>query len=175
MKKIAPLLFIFIFLVGCVDEGIDNSKTTNNTSSEISSEESTSIAESSTTQEDELDFKVEAENNAKEYPASAGKILYDKKDNKFKGMNYFFEGEIIGDIKLNNVTSGEAWLVKNSDGYVMPVEYDYFKANQGDNVKIWGTLSGLQFSSSDLGVENVVGATGSMHAMSVEVNGETQY
>lgn len=122
-----------------------------------------------------LDYQKEGNQNATDYPADSASILFDNDKNKFKGMNYFFEGEIIGEVKLKNVTDGKAWLVKNTNGYVMPIEYSYFNASEGDQVKVWGTLSGLKFSNSDLKVDNVVGATGSMHAMSVEVNGETQY
>ena len=122
-----------------------------------------------------LDYQKEGMENAKEYPAKAGAMLYDKNERKFKGMNYYFEGEIIGDVFLNDIAGGNAWLVRNSEGYVMPVEQSYFKAEKGDNVKVWGTLSGLGYSNSDLNVDNVVGATGSMHAMGVEVNGEIQY
>lgn len=122
-----------------------------------------------------LDYQKEGMKNADMYPAAPGSILFDKKERKFQGMNYYFDGEIIGEVKLNNVTDGKAWLVKNSNGYVLPVEHSYFEASNGDKVKIWGTLSGLQFSNTDLGVDNVVGATGSMHALSVERNGETLY
>lgn len=122
-----------------------------------------------------LDYQNEGMRNADMYPAAPGSILFDKKARKFQGMNYYFDGEIIGEVKLKNVTDGNAWLVKNSNGYVLPVEYSYFEASKGDKVKIWGTLSGLQFSNTDLGVDNVVGATGSMHALSVERNGETLY
>lgn len=122
-----------------------------------------------------LDYQNEGMRNADMYPAAPGSILFDKKERKFQGMNYYFDGEIIGEVKLKNVTDGNAWLVKNSNGYVLPVEYSYFEASNGDKVKIWGTLSGLQFSNTDLGVDNVVGATGSMHALSVERNGETLY
>lgn len=122
-----------------------------------------------------LDYQKEGMKNADMYPAAPGSILFDKKERKFQGMNYYFDGEIIGEVKLKNVTDGKAWLVKNSNGYVLPVEHSYFEASNGDKVKIWGTLSGLQFSNTDLGVDNVVGATGSMHALSVERNGETLY
>lgn len=122
-----------------------------------------------------LEYQKEGMKNAGMYPAAPGSILFDKKERKFQGMNYYFEGEIIGEVKLKNVTDGKSWLVKNSNGYVLPVEYSYFEASNGDKVKIWGTLSGLQFSNTDLGVDNVVGATGSMHALSVERNGETLY
>ena len=137
--------------------------------------ENEKTTEDSSAESNLLDYQKEGIENSKSYPASSGKILFDNSKNQFKGMNYYFEGEIIGNVKLKNVTDGKAWLVKNSEGYVMPIEHNYFEATDGDKVKVWGTLSGLKFSNSDLKVDNVVGATGSMHAMSVEVNGETQY
>jgi hypothetical protein len=122
-----------------------------------------------------LDYQIEGIENANTNPAKPGVMLYDKSETYFKGMNYFFEGEIIGTTTLENVTSGNAWLVKNTNGYVMPIEYYNFSAVQGDSIKVWGTLSGLGYASSDLGVDNVVGVAGSMHALSVEINGKIAY
>ncbi|WP_430609733.1 hypothetical protein [Enterococcus sp. DIV0876] len=122
-----------------------------------------------------LDYQEEGMDNASANPAEPGAMLYDKTESKFKGMNYYFEGEIVGEINLENVSDGNAWLVKNENGYVMPVEYYYFSANKGDSVKVWGTLSGLGYSSKDFGVDNVVGVAGSMHALAVEINGNMEY
>ena len=126
-------------------------------------------------EEDELDFKEECEANAKEYPAGPGKILYTKGDNLFTGMGYYFKGEIVKfDIIDNSVGDPSVWLVKNDAGYVMPIQHEYFIADIGDVVEVWGTLSGNGYEKVD-GVDNVVGITGSMHAMQVTINGEEQY
>ncbi len=117
------------------------------------------------------DFRAVCENNVEQNPAGAGRILFDNEQNKLKGMEYYFKGEVVGDVILETtVDSGEAWLVRNEAGYVMPIHKDRFEAETGDVVEVWGTLSGMKYAASDLGIENVVGATGSMHAIEVSVH-----
>ena len=163
MKKIV-FVFVVLFLIsGCSSASKKDTKTAKPSS------ENTEATEKSKEKES-LNYQEKGVKNSEKYPASAGKMLYDKSDHKFGGMNYFFEGEIIGTANIENITSGDCWLVKNSEGYVMPIEYDYFEANEGDEIKVYGTLSGNGYSSSDLGVDNIVGVTGSMHAIEVEIN-----
>lgn len=124
---------------------------------------------------EEIDFQTECEKNANEYPAKAGAILVSKGGHDFTGMSYYFKGEIIKfDVIENNVGNPSIWLVKNDNGYVMPIQHEYFEAEVGDVIEVWGTLSGDGYANVD-GVDNVVGQTGSMHAMMVSVNGEMQY
>lgn len=121
------------------------------------------------------DFKAECEKNAAEYPAKMGSILYTKGDYNFTGMKYYFKGEIVKlDLIESDVADPSVWLVKNEHGYVMPIQYDRFEAKVGDTVEVWGTLSGNGYANVE-GIDNVVGQTGSMHAMQVTVNGEEQY
>lgn len=119
---------------------------------------------------EELPFKKECEENAEKHPAKAGAMLYTKGKHNFTGTKYYFKGEII---KLSIVDGDEIWLAKNDNGYVMPVDYDRFKAGIGDTVEVWGTLSGDGYTIDD-DVDNVVGQTGFIHAMMAAVNGEEQ-
>lgn len=122
------------------------------------------------------DFQLKAEANAQEYPAKPGAVLYNNaNNNNFIGMGYYFVGEIIDFNTIeNNVGDSSVWLVKNDEGYVMPVQHEFFEAKLGDVVEVWGTLSGNGYARIE-GVDNVVGQTGSIHAMMVTVNGERQY
>ncbi len=118
----------------------------------------------------EESLKKEAEASAEKTPAAPGKILYTKGKYDFTGVKYYFEGEIVA---TTVVDSKKAWLVKNKVGYVMPIISDvvYDEANVGDKVKVWGTLTGDGYQASDFGVENVVGMTGSMILVQVNING----
>ncbi len=119
----------------------------------------------------EASFKSVCEENANKYPAKAGAILYTKGDYDFTGMNYYFKGKIIKfDTIETNIGTPNVWLVKNENGYVMPIQHEYYKASIGDKVEVWGNLSGNGFANAE-GIENVVGQTGSIHAMQVAVNG----
>ncbi|NLY31597.1 MAG: hypothetical protein GX065_02195 [Firmicutes bacterium] len=90
-------------------------------------------------------------------------------------MDYYFTGEIIQlNIIENSVGDPSVWLVRNEHGYVIPIQHSYFEAKVGDTVEVWGTLSGNGYTNVE-GVGNVVGQTGSMHAMLVTVNEEPQY
>lgn len=125
--------------------------------------------------EETFDFKTECEENAKIHPATIGAVLVTKGKHDFTGMKYYFKGEVIGkDIIENNVGEPSVWLVKNEDGYVMPIQHEQFNAEIGDEVEVWGTLSGNGYSTPE-GVDNVVGETGSIHAFMATVNGEEQY
>lgn len=125
---------------------------------------------------EDKDFKTLCEENSAKHPAKAGAVLYNNDSHKeFKGMKYYFEGEIVGFSTIeNNVGNPSIWLVKNNEGYVMPIQHEYFEAGEGDIVQVWGTLSGNGYAKIK-GIDNVVGQTGSIHAMIVTVNGEEQY
>ncbi|EKB1221325.1 hypothetical protein ONC83_002890 [Listeria monocytogenes] len=114
-------------------------------------------------------FKTEAEQGSKKYPAESGEILYTKGNNDVTGQKYYFSGNIIQKLEVD----GElAWLVKNQNGYVMPVFAETFKASVGDKVDIWGTLTGDGYQASDFRVDNVVGMTGAMRIIQLNINGK---
>ena len=120
--------------------------------------------------EKEPSVKDKAELNAEKFPAGPGSTLVTKGDHNFTGMDYYFRGEVIKiTIIENSVGNPSAWLVKNDKGYVMPIQHDGFEASEGDMVEVWGTLTGNGYSNFE-GIDNVVGETGSMHAITVEVN-----
>lgn len=123
---------------------------------------------------EKLTFKEECEKNAAEYPAKMGAILYTKGDYNFTGMKYYFKGEVVRITTIENIGNPSVWLVKNEHGYVMPIQHDRFKAEVGDIVEVWGTLTGNGYANAE-GIDNVVGQTGSMHAIQVTVNGEEQF
>ncbi|SMB95338.1 hypothetical protein SAMN00017405_0384 [Desulfonispora thiosulfatigenes DSM 11270] len=138
--------------------------------------EETEITEDNIKSEGEKkpDFKAECEKNAENHPAKAGAVLVTKGDYDFTGMDYYFKGELIQKTTIDNIGDSSAWLVKNENGYVMPIQHSYFNAEIGDKIEVWGTLSGNGYSNVE-GIDNVVGETGSMHAMLLTVNGEEQY
>ncbi|ONK21217.1 hypothetical protein BLX87_23090 [Bacillus sp. VT-16-64] len=128
-------------------------------------------------EEQEKDFVTEAEANAEAYPAKPGAMLYDKTEEKFKGMNYHFKGELVKVEKVEGLFGNmeDAFLVKNENGYIMPIFPPYeMSASAGDEIEVWGPLSGDGYASSDLGVDNVVGVAGAMNATRVDINGEMQ-
>ncbi|WGT38096.1 hypothetical protein QH639_20070 [Lysinibacillus sp. 1 U-2021] len=119
----------------------------------------------------------EGERNAEQYPAKAGSMLYDKTESKFKGMEYYFKGEVVGVKSLEGLFGNmeDTLLIKNDQGYVLPVFPPYeIDVNIGDTVEASGPLSGDGYAASDLGVSNVVGMTGAMNATQVSVNGQIQ-
>lgn len=121
------------------------------------------------------DFKAVCEMNAQEHPAKMGVTLVTKGDYNFTGMKYYLAGEIIDKNVLEGaVGNPSVWMVRNENGYVMPIQHDRFDAEIGDEVEIWGTLSGNGYSNPP-GIDNVVGETGSMHAIMATINGEEQY
>jgi len=125
----------------------------------------------------EVVYQPDAIANAEEYPAKPGAMLYDKTESKFKGMNYHLKGELIKIEKVEGLfgVMEDALLVKNEQGYVMPIFPPYeVSASVGDEIEVWGPLSGDGYASSDLGVDNVVGMTGAMNATRIDVNGETR-
>jgi hypothetical protein len=115
--------------------------------------------------------------NAEENPAKPGAMLYDKTETKFKGMNYHFKGELVKKEKVQGLFDEmqDALLVKNEQGYIMPIFPPYeVTVDVGDEIEVWGPLSGDGYASSDLGVDNVVGMTGAMNAHLININGEMQ-
>lgn len=123
------------------------------------------------------DLADEAEKNAKVNPAEAGAMLYDKNEEKFKGMQYYFKGELIKTESVNGLFDNPsgALIVKNKEGYIMPIFPPYeIEVAEGDQIEVWGPLSGDGYSSSDLGVDNVVGIAGAINAVQIDINGERQ-
>lgn len=119
-----------------------------------------------------VDYKTEAKENAKKHPMSHGAMLYDKKEAKFKGMNYFVKGEVVKTMDMKHLISSEskAYLVKDSSGYILPVIPPYEEdVKVGDTIEAYGPLSGQGYSSTDLDVDNVVGITGLMNATEVKI------
>ncbi|MFS0576244.1 hypothetical protein AB1K83_11455 [Sporosarcina sp. 179-K 3D1 HS] len=127
--------------------------------------------------EEKPDLKTQSEANAIEHPPKPGAMLYDKTESKFKGMNYHFKGTLVKIEKLEGLFGKvtDALLVKNEQGYVMPIFPPYeVTTSEGDEIEAWGPLSGDGYASSDLGVDNVVGVAGAMNASLMSVNGEMQ-
>ncbi|EAH0887191.1 hypothetical protein D4W56_07765 [Listeria monocytogenes] len=116
-----------------------------------------------------VSFKAEAEQGSEMYPATAGKVLYNNDTTNITGQRYHFSGEIIQKLQVDGES---AWLVKNDVGYVMPVFSEDFDAAVGDNVEIWGTLTGDGYQASDFKVDNIVGMTGSMRIVQLNINGK---
>ncbi|PDG49980.1 hypothetical protein AWL34_15940, partial [Listeria monocytogenes] len=116
-----------------------------------------------------VSFKDEAEQGSERYTATAGKILYNNDTTNITGQRYHFSGEIIQKLQVDGES---AWLVKNDVGYVMPVFSEDFDAAVGDNVEIWGTLTGDGYQASDFKVDNIVGMTGSMRIVQLNINGK---
>lgn len=119
----------------------------------------------------------EGESNAEQYPAKPGAMLYDKTESKFKGMEYYFKGEVVAIKSLEGLFGNmeNAILIKNDQGYVLPIFPPYeIDVNIGDTLEATGPLSGDGYAASDLGVNNVVGMTGAMNATQISVNGEIQ-
>lgn len=116
-------------------------------------------------------LKEEAEANSKKYDAIPGAMLYTKGNTDVTGMKYYFEGKIVANTRIDGK---DAWLVKNKEGYVMPIiAHEVFKEGKtGDKVKVWGTLTGDGYEASKFNQDNVVGMTGSMHLIQVNVNGK---
>lgn len=127
--------------------------------------------------EEKPSMQEESVANAEENPAKPGAMLYDKTETKFKGMNYHFKGELVKVEKVEGLFGEmqDALLVKNEQGYVMPIfPPNEVTANVGDDVEVWGPLSGDGYASSDLGVDNIVGVAGAMNASLININGEMQ-
>ncbi|EHP7829823.1 hypothetical protein KP130_002081 [Listeria monocytogenes] len=116
-----------------------------------------------------VSFKDEAEQGSERYTATAGKILYNNDTTNITGQRYHFSGEIIQKLQVDGES---AWLVKNDVGYVMPVFSEDFDAAVGDNVEIWGTLTDDGYQASDFKVDNIVGMTGSMRIVQLNINGK---
>lgn len=119
-----------------------------------------------------LDLISEAEANAKEYPATPGKKLYDQ---EFKGMNYYFKGNLVKTELVEGLFGNmeEALLVKNENGFILVIFPPYeIEVAEDDEIEAWGPLSGDGYASTDLRVDNVVGVTGAMNAARIDVNGE---
>jgi hypothetical protein len=127
--------------------------------------------------EEKPSMQEESVANAEENPAKPGAMLYDKTETKFKGMNYHFKGELVKIEKVEGLFDEmqDALLVKNEQGYVMPIFPPYeVTVNIGDEIEVWGPLSGDGYASADFGVDNVVGMTGAMNAHLININGEMQ-
>lgn len=124
------------------------------------------------TQDIKQNLKTEAEANAQEFPAKPGAVLVTKGDFKFTGKKYYFKGTFVDYGAPEIFTEDNTWLVKNENGYVMPITMKPdMQANVGDEVEVWGTLTGEGFQTIP-GIDNVVGQTGQMIMMICNVNGE---
>lgn len=116
-----------------------------------------------------VSFKDEAEQGSEKYSATAGEVLYNNDNINVTGQKYHFSGDIIQKLQVDGES---AWLVKNDVGYVMPVFAEEFDADVDDNVEIWGTLTGDGYQASDFKVDNIVGMTGSMRIIQLNINGK---
>ncbi|MGX4669762.1 hypothetical protein JNUCC74_11195 [Cerasibacillus sp. JNUCC 74] len=200
MKRILFILMLLLVLAACGNETPDNTEdvvtddenVTQESSSEFGTEKKQESAETEDTDEetdevdegeaesgedqedDKNDNQLEGEANAEEHPATPGKKLYDE---EFIGMNYYFKGELVRIEKVEGLFGEmeDAFLVENEQGFVLVIFPPYeMSATVGDKVEAWGPLSGDGYTSSDLGVDNVVGVTGAMNAGRVNINGEIQ-
>lgn len=117
-------------------------------------------------------FEQQAESNAKAHPAKPAAKLFGE---EVKGLPYYFKGELIDKKQMEGLFGGldEAWLVKNENGYVMPVfPLATIESKPGDTIEVWGSLSGDGYANADLEVDNVVGMTGAINATTIKINGE---
>lgn len=136
-----------------------------------------SVTDKTESKSNQTSTMSKGESNANKYPAKPGAMLYDKTESKFKGMEYYFKGEVVGVKSLEGLFGNmeDALLIKNDQGYVLPVFPPYeIDVNIGDTVEVSGPLSGDGYATSDLGVSNVVGMTGAMNATQISVDGELQ-
>lgn len=176
MKKFILLLIALLLISGCTR--YENGKPVTEETPKQNQEDVQKEKDDSKSGEEtnETDPNAEAEANAIEYPAKPGAMLYDKTEEKFKGMNYHFKGELVKIEKVEGIAGMEnALLVKNEQGYIMPIFPPFeMDANVGDEIEVWGPLSGDGYASSDLGVDNVVGVTGSVNATKITINGVVQ-
>lgn len=174
MKKLIVIGVSLFLLLGC-QRYSDGKPVEEKETEKPKEEQSEDQTEKESKKEETVDNRAEAEANAKENPAAPGKMLYDKSESKFKGMQYHFKGEFIKKMKVEGLAGQmeNALLVKNDKGYVMPIFPPYdIEAAEGDEIEAWGPLSGDGYASSDLDVDNVVGVTGAMNASQINVNGE---
>lgn len=184
-KTMSFLLIAFIFILGACGSSEEVTEKNEENLKEEQSVESTEkeepIKEVDTPKEEdveeEVNFKTEGEANAEENPAIPGAMLFDKTEEKFKGMQYHFVGKLVKIEKVEGLFGNmeNALLVRNDKGFVLPIFPPYeIEVIEGDEIEAWGPLSGDGYSSSDLGIDNVVGVTGAMNATQVDVNGEMQ-
>lgn len=171
-------IVLLIVLVGCGDD-IDEPITEPGESTIDYNDHEENITDDTTYEEEEteeVDYVTESEANAEEYPTKPGAMLYDKTEEKFKGMNYHFSGELLKIMPVDGLTGmTNAFIVKNENGYIMPVFPPYeMEATRGDTIDAWGPLSGDGYESSNLEVDNVVGVTGAINATRIDINGETK-
>lgn len=171
------LALLLLTLTGCVrysngepveSKDKDTAKTEEKTSTNEENKENDTKQK-----EDKVDYKAEAEKNAEENPATSGTMLYDKTETKFKGMNYYFTGEVVKIQKVEGLLGKmeDAMLVKNENGYVLPIFPPFqMDIKVGDTIKAWGPLSGDGYAAGDFEVDNVVGMTGAMNATEIQVN-----
>ena len=86
-------------------------------------------------------------------------------------MRYYFKGKVEAIGMAEAFGDKVVWLVKNEAGYVMPVQMtETDNANIGDEIEIWGTLSGEGYQLPN--VDNIVGETGFLIMMQYNLNGE---
>lgn len=173
MKKLITLFGVSLLLAGCdsftqgVEDGM-NSALERGAEEEVV--EDTSEEEAETEDTSGAFSKETAEQNAEEYPAEAGRVLVTKGDHNFTGMPYYFSGELLEVGTAEAFEGKTVWLIKNDNGYVMPVEMiEGETAEIGSQVDVWGTLSGEGYQLPN--VDNVVGETGYLIMMQYDLNG----
>lgn len=177
MKKLLMLLFVSILLVACSNDEPKGEKKEDETKQAEKAEKKEKSEEKEDKTKSKPNMKEESEANAEENPAVMAAILYDKNETQFKGMNYHFKGELVKVRKVEGLRNEakDALLVKNDEGYVMPIFPPHeVEVSVGDEIEVWGPLSGDGYESIDLDVDNVVGITGAMNAHIINVNDETQ-
>lgn len=121
----------------------------------------TTTTTTTTTETKPADYKITAKENAKKHPTAPGKNLSGP---EFKGMPYYFKGEIVGQAQPADFDGKFVLYVKDANGYVMPIggifgEEPYSK---GETIEVFGMLSGEKWK---VPVDNIVGTTGFINAM----------
>lgn len=116
--------------------------------------------------EETREFK--AEQNAKQFPADSVATF---KGNKFKGMDYVYEGEIVKYTEAEAIGSQiePSYLVKNENDYVMIVTpYIFDELPLGAKIKVYGHLNGYEYELTTDNLESINNKFGLINAYSVE-------
>lgn len=146
------------------EEVVGKTKETNKT--EITSAQ---IIETIDTEESKVDTReIKAEQNAKQFPADS---IASFKGNKFKGMNYFYEGEIVKYTEAEAIGNQiePSYLVKNENDYVMIVTpYIFDELPLGTKIKVYGHLNGYEYELTTNNLESINNKFGLINAYSVE-------
>lgn len=112
--------------------------------------------------------ELKAEQNAKQFPADSVATF---KGNKFKGMDYVYEGEIVKYTETEAIGSQiePSYLVKNENDYVMIVTpYIFDELPLGTKIKVYGHLNGYEYELTTDNLESINNKFGLINAYSVE-------